>query len=150
VTEDLLTAEVEEGEEGRSAQSRLNHLRSYARENKDCVVVCPLENVSAVMSRERITQMVSERLHLPGVKTPGFVVSRGRGNSTSQLQAVIGAKGLSYPVIGKPLVAASTRESHQLVVALDSRGLEKFPQDCLVQSYENHGGMLYKVYVIGR
>ena len=120
--------------------------------------------VGNVMSRESITRMMrkgAESGELGGGTVPSFVVWRGdRDESDSEmkhgnksgptLRDQVEKEGLKYPLIGKPLVAASTRESHQLVVALDERGLKDLPRDCIVQSYENHSGILYKVYVIGR
>ncbi|GMI35040.1 hypothetical protein TrCOL_g6152 [Triparma columacea] len=49
----------------------------------------------------------------------------------------------------KPLDAAGTASSHKMTVVLRDEGLDSLTLPCLLQEYENHGGVLFKVYVLG-
>ena len=115
--------------------------------NFSCCLIDPPDMVKNVMSRESITKMLGAGLGgIDLARMPSYVVSK----DSSTLGERVRENNLSYPLIGKPLAAASTRESHQLVVALNEEGLKQFPNPCIAQSYENHGGRLFKVYVLGK
>jgi Inositol 1,3,4-trisphosphate 5/6-kinase ATP-grasp domain len=58
-------------------------------------------------------------------------------------------QGLSTPLIVKPLIAAGTKESHCMLIALQNTAFVKLPPKTIVQEFINHNAKLYKVYVLG-
>ena len=117
------------------------------------------------MSRDNIVRLLKESPRLKttkingiNVRLPTHIIHRAPGGtpdgalddlSYRRLAAAVESSQMEYPLIAKPLVAASTRQSHQMVVAMTPSGLSLLPSSCIVQSYENHSGVMYKVYCIG-
>ncbi|KAL6127411.1 hypothetical protein ACLB2K_070776 [Fragaria x ananassa] len=57
--------------------------------------------------------------------------------------------GFKFPVIAKPLLANGSAKSHQMSMVFSSEGLKKVETPILLQEFVNHGGTIFKVYVIG-
>ncbi|KAL6964158.1 Inositol-tetrakisphosphate 1-kinase 3 [Sarracenia purpurea var. burkii] len=56
---------------------------------------------------------------------------------------------LKLPLIAKPLLVDGSAKSHELYIAYDSFSLSKLELPFVVQEFINHGGVLFKVYIIG-
>eukprot|EP00956_Cyclotella_meneghiniana_P033594 scaffold97422_cov40-Cyclotella_meneghiniana.AAC.1 len=52
-------------------------------------------------------------------------------------------------LIAKPLTAAGTKSSHHMGIVLARDGLMQLKTPCLLQEFCNHGGTLFKAYVLG-
>ena len=140
--------------------------------NPNCCLVDDPKDVQTVMSRSEIANVLQQCLK--GVKTssgisvksPRFVVvpecsHQAEKDDPSQqyqtrdlLQALQdnnqgdGSK-LSTPLIVKPLIAAGTKHSYYMLIALHESALMKLPPKSIVQEFVNHDATLYKVYVLG-
>jgi len=152
---------------------RVRALRDYCYlRNPNCCLVDDPKDVQTVMSRSEIANVLQRCLK--GVKTasgisvksPRFVVvpecsHQAEKDDPSQqyqtrdlLQALQdnnqgdGSK-LSTPLIVKPLIAAGTKHSHYMLIALHESALMKLPPKSIVQEFVNHDATLYKVYVLG-
>jgi len=152
------------------ASRRLRRLRQYKRSARpSCVLVDSPEDILAVMSRADMAAVLSRCLAGVttkggiGVRTPRFRVVEevggggdeliatdgGMDAATSALANDIDASGFAYPLIAKPLTAAGTKFSHHMGIVLARDGLARLRAPCLLQEYANHGGELFKVYVLG-
>ena len=105
------------------------------------------------MSRSEIARILSKcldgvttRSGIPA-STPRFVVVKS--NDLPQIQRLAGTAPFTFPMIVKPLPAAGTKASHHMMVVLNRQGLRRVHFPCILQEYENHGGVLFKVYVLG-
>jgi hypothetical protein len=58
-------------------------------------------------------------------------------------------RGLTTPLIIKPLIAAGTKQSHCMLIALQETSFVKLPPKSIVQEFINHNSTLYKIYVLG-
>ncbi|GKA04146.1 inositol-tetrakisphosphate 1-kinase 1-like protein [Tanacetum coccineum] len=58
--------------------------------------------------------------------------------------------GLKFPVIAKPLVADGSAKSHKMLLIFSSEGFEKLKSPTVLQEFVNHGGVIFKVYVVGK
>ncbi|KAK4804250.1 hypothetical protein SAY86_004067 [Trapa natans] len=56
---------------------------------------------------------------------------------------------LKFPVIAKPLVADGSAKSHKMVLIFNHDGLNKLKPPIVLQEFVNHGGVIFKVYVVG-
>ncbi|XVF52330.1 hypothetical protein PTKIN_Ptkin05aG0010000 [Pterospermum kingtungense] len=56
---------------------------------------------------------------------------------------------LKFPVIAKPLVADGSAKSHKMVLVFNHDGLNKLKPPIVLQEFVNHGGVIFKVYVVG-
>ncbi|XWS62176.1 hypothetical protein CRYUN_Cryun07bG0188600 [Craigia yunnanensis] len=56
---------------------------------------------------------------------------------------------LKFPVIAKPLVADGSAKSHKMALVFNHEGLNKLKPPIVLQEFVNHGGVIFKVYVVG-
>lgn len=154
---------------------RVHALRDYCyNQNRNCCLVDDPKHVQTVMSRSEIANVLKQCLKdvnttsgIP-VKSPRFVViperlppsSQQQQNQnqtqTQELKQALHDNNqggdttmLSTPLIVKPLIAAGTKQSHCLSIALKESALSKLPPRSIVQEFVNHDATLYKVYVLG-
>ncbi|EED93989.1 hypothetical protein THAPSDRAFT_261937 [Thalassiosira pseudonana CCMP1335] len=143
---------------------RIQRLREYKQKaHPSCVLVDSPTNILAVMSRADMAERLSSCLEgittkggIP-VRTPRFrVVEEGEESSDASgtpphqsLATEIDQAGFHYPLIAKPLTAAGTKSSHHMGIVMGRDGLQRLKTPCLLQEYANHGGQLFKVYVLG-
>lgn len=59
------------------------------------------------------------------------------------------AWSLKFPVIAKPLVADGSAKSHKMSLVFDVVALGKLKPPIVLQEFVNHGGVIFKVYVVG-
>ncbi|KAD4178486.1 hypothetical protein R6Q59_022082 [Mikania micrantha] len=59
-------------------------------------------------------------------------------------------EGLKFPVIAKPLVADGSAKSHKMLLIFSNEGFDKLKSPTVVQEFVNHGGVIFKVYVVGK
>lgn len=57
--------------------------------------------------------------------------------------------GLKLPLVAKPLIVDGSAKSHELFIAYDEFSLSNLEPPFVVQEFINHGGVLFKVYIIG-
>lgn len=57
--------------------------------------------------------------------------------------------GLKFPVIAKPLAANASAKSHELSLVFGKDGLNGLKPPIVLQEFVNHGGVIFKVYVVG-
>lgn len=150
---------------------RVRALRDYCYfQNPNCCLVDDPKHVQTVMSRSEIANVLQRCLKdvktfsgIP-VKSPRFVVvpecpeksSQAHQYQTRDLVQAFqdsseGSDGskLSTPLIVKPLIAAGTKQSHYMLIAMHESALTKLPPKSIVQEFVNHDATLYKVYVLG-
>ncbi|XP_023005451.1 inositol-tetrakisphosphate 1-kinase 1-like [Cucurbita maxima] len=59
-------------------------------------------------------------------------------------------EGLKFPVIAKPLVADGSAKSHKMALVFNHDCLNKLKPPIVLQEFVNHGGIIFKVYVVGQ
>ncbi|KAM4088608.1 hypothetical protein ACJW30_07G084200 [Castanea mollissima] len=69
-------------------------------------------------------------------------------NRKSMLQDVVDLN-LSDCHVAKPLLVDGTAKSHKLFVAYDQLSLAKLEPPLVLQEFVNHGGIVFKVYIVG-
>ncbi|KAF8377694.1 hypothetical protein HHK36_031078 [Tetracentron sinense] len=69
-------------------------------------------------------------------------------NRQSMLQDVADLN-LSDCYVAKPLVVDDSSKSHELSLAYDQYSLSKLEPPLVLQEFVNHGGVLFKVYIVG-
>ena len=158
---------------------RIHALRDYCNyRNPNCCLVDDPKLIEMLMSRSEIANVLKSCLKqvkttsgIP-VKSPRFVVipelqeeenpsstektiNSQRQQQTKRLKQALQKESsedgviLSTPLIVKPLIAAGTKESHWMSIALKESALLKLPPKSIVQEFVNHDATLYKVYVLG-
>lgn len=132
---------------------RVGRLTEYKANHPACCLVDHPAHVQALMSRSEIARILSKcldgvttRSGIPA-STPRFVAVKS--NDLPQIQRLADTAPFTFPMIVKPLPAAGTKASHHMMVVLNRHGLRRVHFPCILQEYKNHGGVLFKVYVLG-
>ncbi|KAK9067909.1 hypothetical protein SSX86_012020 [Deinandra increscens subsp. villosa] len=59
-------------------------------------------------------------------------------------------EALNFPVIAKPLVADGSAKSHKMLLIFGTDGFDELKTPTVLQEFVNHGGVIFKVYVVGK
>ncbi|KAH7438387.1 hypothetical protein KP509_04G012800 [Ceratopteris richardii] len=68
---------------------------------------------------------------------------------SAMIPGVVAKAGLKLPLVAKPLIADGTAQSHAMFLAFDELCLTSLSPPLVLQEFVNHGGVLFKVYVVG-
>lgn len=123
-------------------------LHEYLGKHPAVPVIDPPEAIERLHSRISMLQVVSD-LRIPQDQetfgVPKQIVIRDRS-------ALLDANSLAmlrFPVIAKPLVADGSARSHDMALVSRQDGLIKQKPPLVLQEFVNHGGVVFKVYVVG-
>lgn len=122
-------------------------LKEYASKYPNTVIIDPPECIGRLQNRTSMLEVV-KRLKIPQESESSFgvpkqvVVEDPEGLKNGE------SLGLKFPVIAKP-VFASGSGSHEMYLVMNSRGLEKVRTPIVLQEFVKHGGVVFKVYVVG-
>ncbi|KAL5224012.1 hypothetical protein ABZP36_010651 [Zizania latifolia] len=124
-------------------------LDSFSALHPSVPVVDPPHAIDRLHNRISMLQVVSELdVPLHGDHTFGIpsqvVVYDAAALADSGLLAA-----LRFPIIAKPLVADGTAKSHKMSLVYHREGLHKLRPPLVLQEFVNHGGVIFKVYVVG-
>ncbi|RWW33802.1 hypothetical protein GW17_00001453 [Ensete ventricosum] len=123
-------------------------LEDFAARNPSVPIVDPPLAIERLHNRISMLQVVSE-LEIPQVREtigiPSQVVIYDSGALSNS--GVVGA--LHFPVIAKPLVADGSAKSHKMSLVFHRDALLKLKPPLVLQEFVNHGGVIFKVYVVG-
>ncbi|KAK6938025.1 Inositol-tetrakisphosphate 1-kinase, N-terminal [Dillenia turbinata] len=124
-------------------------LEDYRQKYPEVTVLDPPDAIQHVYNRQYMLQDVAD-LNLSNsygkVEVPKQLVFEKDPSSIPE--AVIKA-GLMLPLVAKPLFADESAKSHELSLAFDQRSLLKLEPPLVIQEFVNHGGVMFKVFVVG-
>ncbi|KAM7518459.1 hypothetical protein LguiB_017421 [Lonicera macranthoides] len=105
----------------------------------------PPDAIKHVYNRQSMLQDVAD-LNLCDVHgTVGVPRQLVIKKDPSSIPDAVTKAGLILPLVAKPLVA----KSHELSLAYDQYSLKKLEPPLVLQEFVNHGGVLFKVYIVG-
>jgi len=139
-------------------------IEAYASSNPDAYVVDLPSAVRRVANRETMLDAVravassAKRivdLDSCVVRAPKQIVAVA--GTEQQVRAQVDAASLRFPLLAKSLRADGSSDSHKVAIIHDEDGLACVARGavpglkppCVIQEYVNHGGCLFKVYVVG-
>ncbi|KAH7292998.1 hypothetical protein KP509_28G007400 [Ceratopteris richardii] len=124
-------------------------LEDFRQIYPDVVVLDPPDAIQHVRNRQSMLQEVA-KLKLRGcrgqVDVPKQLVITG---DPATIPSVVAKAGLKLPLVAKPLVVDGTAQSHALSLAFDELCLTSLSPPLVLQEFVNHGGVLFKVYIVG-
>ncbi|XP_022947125.1 inositol-tetrakisphosphate 1-kinase 1-like [Cucurbita moschata] len=132
--------------------SWVKKLHDFTSQFPDVIIIDPPELISRLLNRDSMLQVVND------VKIPKGVerIEAPRQVVVNDLDIIIkdGLNafrdlGLKYPVIAKPLESDGSAKSHQLSLVSNDNGLKGLNPPIVLQEFVNHGGVVFKVYVVG-
>ncbi|KAI3460108.1 hypothetical protein Pfo_016771 [Paulownia fortunei] len=120
-------------------------LEDYWNAHPEVTVLDPPNAIQQVHNRQSMLQDVAD-LNLSDpygkVGVPKQLVIK---KDPSSIPGAVNKAGLRLPIVAKPLVA----KSHELSLAYDEFSLQKLEPPLVLQEFINHGGVLFKVYIVG-
>ncbi|KAH7524836.1 hypothetical protein FEM48_Zijuj06G0161300 [Ziziphus jujuba var. spinosa] len=121
----------------------------YRQTHPEVTVLDPPDAIQHLHNRQSMLQAVadmdlSESYGKVGVPRQ-LVIKR----DASSIPDAVAKSGLTLPLVAKPLVADGSAKSHELSLAYDQYSLQKLEPPLVLQEFVNHGGVLFKVYIVG-
>ncbi|KAF3781562.1 Inositol-tetrakisphosphate 1-kinase 2 [Nymphaea thermarum] len=127
----------------------LIYLQEYEQKHPEITVIDPPGAIEYLDNRQSMLNVVDD-LNLSysngKISSPKQLVVHGDPNSVPD---AVKTAGLKLPLVVKPLVLDGTAKSHELFLAYDHISLSKLEPPLVLQEFVNHGGVLFKVYVVG-
>lgn len=124
-------------------------VEDYRLKHPEVIVLDPPHAIQHVYNRESMLEDVAD-LNLPEcygkVGVPRQLVV---AEDPLSIPVDVTKAGLKLPLVAKPLFVDGSAKSHELFIAYDEYSLSKLEPPFVVQEFINHGGVLFKVYVIG-
>lgn len=132
----------------------IQQLRDYSSQNPNVPVIDPPEAIDRLHNRLSMLQVVDdlnfqikESSQSDSDSDCSFGIPHQIFVPGSHL--LVAALPIKFPVIAKPLVADGTANSHQMSLVFNQQGLEGLEAPVVLQEFVNHGGVVFKVYVVG-
>ena len=124
-------------------------LEAFAARHPAVPVVDPPHAIDRLHNRISMLQVVSELDHAADKDRTFGIPSQVVVYDAAALADSGLLDTLSFPLIAKPLVADGTAKSHKMSLVYHREGLAKLRPPLVLQEFVNHGGVIFKVYVVG-
>ncbi|XP_024535849.1 inositol-tetrakisphosphate 1-kinase 1 [Selaginella moellendorffii] len=123
-------------------------LEEYEKKHPDVIIIDSPDAIERLHNRISMLQAVSDLQVGDEQETFGIPKQSvmDRSDCLGDLKAM---SGLKFPVIAKPLVADGSAKSHAMSLIFNQEGLTKLKPPVVLQEFVNHGGVIFKVYVVG-
>ncbi|KAG8654850.1 inositol-tetrakisphosphate 1-kinase 3 isoform X1 [Manihot esculenta] len=127
----------------------LQILEDYRRTYPEVTILDPPDAIQHLHNRQSMLQCVAD-MNLSNsygkVDIPRQLVIK---KDAACIPDAVTNAGLMLPIVAKPLVADGSAKSHELSLAYDQNSLQKLEPPLVLQEFVNHGGVLFKVYIVG-
>ncbi|XP_027354150.1 inositol-tetrakisphosphate 1-kinase 3-like isoform X2 [Abrus precatorius] len=124
-------------------------IAEYRQSHPEVTVLDPPDAIQHLRNRQYMLQAVAD-MNLSDaygiVDVPRQLVIKRDALAIPEL---VNRAGLTLPLVAKPLVADGSAKSHELSLAYEQYSLQKLEPPLVLQEFVNHGGVLFKVYIVG-
>ncbi|PWA95954.1 inositol-tetrakisphosphate 1-kinase [Artemisia annua] len=126
-------------------------LNEYALRNPSSVVIDSLESIQRLCNRITMLEVVVEleAAYMKAFDPHSDTFGTPKQVAVYEPEQLKEGTGLKFPVIAKPLVVDGSVKSHKMSLIYSSEGLENVKCPIVLQEFVNHGGVIFKVYVVG-
>lgn len=130
-----------------SGENWNEQLQEYCEKYPQVIVIDPPEAIEKLHNRITMLQCVAELNISEKNETFGAPVQIvvEKPEELSDLESL---SGLKFPIIAKPLVADGSAVSHSMSLVFNDEGLKSLKPPLVLQEFVNHGGTIFKVYVV--
>lgn len=119
--------------------------KEYRLTRPDVIVLDPPDAIQHVYNRQYMLEHVVNLNLLDTYGKVGVPRQLVIEKDSSCIADAVGKAGLRLPIVAKPLAA----KSHELSLAYDKFSLQMLEPPLVLQEFINHGGILFKVYIVG-
>ncbi|XP_062219027.1 inositol-tetrakisphosphate 1-kinase 4-like [Phragmites australis] len=122
-------------------------LEAFSALHPDVPVIDPPAAIDRILDRYTMLDVVSN-FDTDSIGIPGqVVVHDAAALADPALAGVLG--DLRFPLIAKPVEVDGSAASHDLCLVYRREGLHGLRAPLVLQEFVNHGGVLFKIYVVG-
>ncbi|WJX59952.1 Inositol-tetrakisphosphate 1-kinase 4 [Trifolium repens] len=124
-------------------------IEDFRHKRPEVTILDPPDAIQHLLNRQSMLQNVAE-LNLSDchgkVGVPQQLVIT---KNPSTIPYEVTKAGMKLPLVAKPLVVDGSAKSHELCIAYDEVSLSKLEPPLVLQEFVNHGGLLFKIYIVG-
>ncbi|XP_010274276.1 PREDICTED: inositol-tetrakisphosphate 1-kinase 1-like [Nelumbo nucifera] len=131
-----------------SGEEWKKQLQDYSSKNPNVFIIDPPDAIERLHNRISMLQVVSE-LKIPQENETFGIPKQVVVYDFETLLDPAALEGLRFPVIAKPLVADGSAKSHKMSLVFNRDGFSLLKPPIVLQEFVNHGGVIFKVYVVG-
>lgn len=124
-------------------------LEDYRRTHPEVTVLDPPDAIQHLHNRQSMLQCVADMNLSTSYGKVGIPKQIVIKKDASSIPGAVAKAGLMLPIVAKPLVADGSAKSHELSLAYDQQSLQKLEPPLVLQEFVNHGGVMFKVYIVG-
>ncbi|PKA66510.1 Inositol-tetrakisphosphate 1-kinase 2 [Apostasia shenzhenica] len=124
-------------------------LEDYREKHPEVTVLDPPDAIQHVHNRQSMLQDVADLNLCDCYGKIGVPKQLVITKDPSSIPKAVFEAELTLPIVAKPLVVDGSAKSHELSLAYDSYSLSKLDPPLVLQEFVNHGGVLFKVYIVG-
>ncbi|XP_057799144.1 inositol-tetrakisphosphate 1-kinase 1-like [Salvia miltiorrhiza] len=126
-------------------------LAEYSANNPNVLIIDSPDAIERLHNRISMLQVVTELgvLECDDAVSFGIPKQIAAYDARAVAEVNLDGEGLKFPVIAKPLVADGSAKSHKMSLVYNRDGLSKLKPPVVLQEFVNHGGVIFKVYVVG-
>lgn len=125
----------------------VQHIEDYLSKHPSIIVIDPLPKVYQLLDRYKcysiIQKLNPEKFN---VFTPNFCEITETDPAKIKLQ--LQKAKVTYPFICKPIVGHGTL-AHDMLIVFNEKSLKDCKPPSVAQSFINHDGILYKIFIVG-
>ncbi|KAF1862851.1 hypothetical protein Lal_00040121 [Lupinus albus] len=130
---------------GHDWNQQLHHFKS---QNPNSIILDAPESIERLHNRISMLQVVSE-LEIEDTNETFGIPKQIVIYDKETLLDEQAWETLKFPVIAKPLVADGSAKSHKMALVFNRDAMNKLKPPIVLQEFVNHGGVIFKVYVVG-
>ena len=130
---------------------RIQEVKEYCVAFRKMVVIDSIEECERLTDRLYQTNLMKScEMQSNGINifVPN-IIEIERDRSAEEINGIISSNNLKFPVLAKPTISSITEYSHDMCLIFSPEYLKDLKAPCLIQEFCNHGGVVYKVYVVG-
>ncbi|XP_061972158.1 inositol-tetrakisphosphate 1-kinase 3-like isoform X2 [Populus nigra] len=124
-------------------------VEDYRRTHPEVTVLDPPDAIQHLHNRQSMLQCVADMNLSNSYGKVGIPKQLVIKKDASSIPGAVAKAGLMLPIVAKPLVADGSAKSHELSLAYDQQSLQKLEPPLVLQEFVNHGGVMFKVYIVG-
>ncbi|KAI3874167.1 hypothetical protein MKW92_053951 [Papaver armeniacum] len=139
-----------------SNEIRIKQLEEYSSLHPDVLIIDPPSKVEILHDRYSMLHCVEDMMKMNSqeneIGMPTFGIPKQVLVTDVDSLMNVNAEGglqLRFPLIAKPEMVDGSMQSHELSLVYNLNGLKKVHTPVVLQEFVNHGGVMFKVYVVG-
>ncbi|KAI3851360.1 hypothetical protein MKX03_022157 [Papaver bracteatum] len=125
-----------------STEIWFKQLEEYSSLNPDVLIIDPPSKIKVLHDRYSMLHCVEDMMKMKGHETE-------IGMDTFSIPKQVLLTDLKFPLIAKPEIVDGSMQSHKLSLVYNLESLRKVQTPIVLQEFFNHGGVMFKVYVVG-